>query len=114
MEGLFSVEGFFLAQQGAGSGANPLAGLFPILLIVLIFYFIMYRPIRQRQKKLQVMIEGLDKGDRVITNGGVYGTVVDVKEHVVRLKVSDQVKIKVAKSAIASLQSSPDQPPSES
>lgn len=108
------MEGFFLAQQGTVSGANPLAGLFPILLIVLIFYFIMYRPIRQRQKKLQVLIAALDKGDRVITNGGVYGTVVDVKKHVVMLKVSDQVKIKVSRNAIASLQSSPDQPASES
>ncbi len=103
------MEGFFLAQQSPGSGANPLVGLFPILLIVLIFYFIMYRPIRQRQKNVQAMIAGLDKGDRVITNGGVYGTVVDVREDIVMLKVSDQVKIKVAKSAIASLQSSPDQ-----
>ena len=69
----------------------------------------MYRPIRQRQKSLETMIAGLEKGDRVITTGGVYGTVVDVKEHIIMLKVSDQIKIKVSRNAIASLQSQPDQ-----
>ena len=101
------MEGFFLAQQGGGSGASSLVSLFPIVLIILIFYFIMYRPIRQRQKSLDAMIAGLEKGDRVITTGGVYGTVVDVKEHVVMLKIGDQVKIKVSRNAIASLQSQP-------
>ena len=103
------MEGFFLAQQGTRSGAGSLVSLFPIVLIILIFYFIMYRPIRQRQKSLDTMIAGLEKGDRVITTGGVYGTVVDVKEHVVMLKIGDQVKIKVSRNAIASLQSQPDQ-----
>ena len=101
--------GFFLAQQGAGSGASSLVSLFPIALIILIFYFIMYRPIRQRQKSLETMIAGLEKGDRVITTGGVYGTVVDVKEHIIMLKISDQVKIKVSRNAVASLQSQPDE-----
>ena len=103
------MEGFFLAQQGTGSGASSVVSLFPIVLIILIFYFIMYRPIRQRQKSLEAMIAGLEKGDRVITTGGVYGTVVDVKQHVVMLKIGDQVKIKVSRNAIASLQSQPDQ-----
>ena len=103
------MDGFFLAQQGGGSGASSLVSLFPIVLIILIFYFIMYRPIRQRQKSLETMIAGLEKGDRVITTGGVYATVVDVKEHVVMLKIGDQVKIKVSRNAIASLQSQPDQ-----
>ena len=99
------MDGFFLAQQGAGS----LVSLFPIVLIILIFYFIMYRPIRQRQKSLETMIAGLEKGDRVITTGGMYGTVADVREHVLMLKISDQVKIKVSRNAIASLQRQPDQ-----
>jgi preprotein translocase subunit YajC len=102
------MDGFFLAQ-GSGSGVGSLVSLFPIVLIILIFYFIMYRPIRQRQKGLEAMIAALEKGDRVITTGGVYGTVVDVKDHVVMLKIADQVKIKVSRSAIASLQSQPDQ-----
>ena len=93
------MEELFLAQQGVG-GANPLVGLFPILLIVIIFYFILYRPNMQRQKKLRAMIEGLDKGDRIITNGGVYGTVVELRKDVVMLKISDQVKIKISRNAL--------------
>jgi len=101
------VEELFLAQQGVG-GSNPLVGLFPILLIVIIFYFILYRPNMQRQKKLRAMIEGLDKGDRIITNGGVYGTVVELRKDVVMLKISDQVKIKISRNAVASMQVSSD------
>lgn len=101
------MEELFLAQQGVG-GSNPLVGLFPILLIVIIFYFILYRPNMQRQKKLRAMIEGLDKGDKIITNGGVYGTVVEVRKDVVMLKISDQVKIKISRNAVASLQISSD------
>ncbi len=101
------MEELFLAQQGVG-GSNPLVGLFPILLIVIIFYFILYRPNMQRQKKLRAMIEGLDKGDRIITNGGVYGTVVELRKDVVMLKISDQVKIKISRNAVASMQVSSD------
>ena len=101
------MEELFLAQQGVG-GSNPLVGLFPILLIVIILYFILYRPNMQRQKKLRAMIEGLDKGDRIITNGGVYGTVVELRKDVVMLKISDQVKIKISRNAVASMQVSSD------
>ena len=93
------MEELFLAQQGVG-GSNALVGLFPFLLIVIIFYFILYRPNMQRQKKLRAMIEGLDKGDRIITNGGVYRTVVELRKDVVMLKISDQVKIKISRNAL--------------
>ena len=96
----------FLAQQTPEAGA--FAGFIPIILIVVIFYFLMYRPMRTRQKKVEAMIAGLKNGDKVITNGGIYGTIAGLKDTTVLLKVSDQAKIEVAKSAIASLQSNPD------
>ncbi len=88
----------------------PMAGVLnflPIVLIILIFYFLMYRPMKQRQKNLEQMIAALKNGDRVITNGGIYGTVSGVKENTFMLKVSDNVKIEVAKNAIASMQPAP-------
>ncbi|MFQ5738884.1 MAG: preprotein translocase subunit YajC [Acidobacteriota bacterium] len=99
---------FALAQQSPNTGA--LVGFVPIILIVLIFYFLMYRPMRKRQKNLETMIAGLKNGDKVISNGGIYGTVAGIRENTVLLKVADQVKIEVAKNAISSLQSKP-QPP---
>jgi preprotein translocase subunit YajC len=98
-----------LAQQ---SGAAPGAALnfLPIVLIIGIFYLLIYRPMRRRQKNLETMVANLKNGDKVITSGGVYGTVAGVKENTVMLKVSDQVKLEVAKSAVASMQ----MPPKES
>ncbi len=76
----------------------------PILLIFVIFYLLIYRPMRKRQRMQEEMITNLKNGDKVITNGGIYGTVAGLKENTLVLKVADTVKIEVAKNAIASLQ----------
>lgn len=76
--------------------------------IFLIFYLLIFRPMRSRQKKLDRMIKELKNGDKVITNGGVYGTIAGVKDNTFLLKISDQVKIEIAKNAIAGLQNPPD------
>lgn len=97
---------FFLAQQNGTASPSLFAGFLPILLIIAIFYLLIYRPMRRRQKNLETMIANLKNGDKVITNGGIYGTVAGIREHTVLLKVADQVKIEVGKNAIASLQPS--------
>lgn len=102
---------FLLAQQ-AGSPAGMFANFLPIVLIIGIFYLLIYRPMRRRQKAMEMMIADLKNGDKVITNGGVYGTVAGIRDHSVLLKVADQVKIEVAKASISSLQSPPKDPAS--
>ncbi len=99
-----------LAAQGQGPGGVP--GFFnlgnPLVLMVVtfgIFYFLLIAPARKRQKQLQQTINALKPGDKVVTSGGVLGTVVGVTDRVIQLKISDQVKIDVLKSAIAGLQS---------
>jgi len=77
----------------------------PILIIGVIFYLLIFMPMRKRQKKVDAMIAALKNGDRVITGSGIYGVIAGVKEKTFILKVSDQVKIEVAKSAVAGLQS---------
>lgn len=94
----------FLAQQDGVAQPNLFASFLPILAIIAIFYLLIYRPMRRRQKNLEEMIAGLKNGDKVITNGGIYGTVAGIRDNTVLLKVSDQVKLEVAKNAIASLQ----------
>jgi len=86
--------------QGQGGGAG-LIGLWPIILIFVIFYFLLIRPQQKRQKEHQKMLESLRKGDRVVTSGGIYGTVVGVKENVVVLKIAENVKVEFAKSAVS-------------
>jgi preprotein translocase subunit YajC len=75
-----------------------------MLAVMVIFYFLLIAPMRKRQKTLQTLVEALKKGDRVITNGGIYGEIQGVDAQTVILKVADNVRIKVAKSAIAGLE----------
>ncbi len=77
----------------------------PIIIIGVIFYLLIFMPMRKRQKKVDMMISALKNGDRVITSSGIYGTVAGVKEKTFILKIADQVKIEVAKNAVAGLQS---------
>jgi preprotein translocase subunit YajC len=72
----------------------------PLLLIFALFYVLIMLPMRKRQKALQQLIENLKKGDRVITNGGLYGEVAAVVGPAVVLKIADNVKVRVAKSSI--------------
>lgn len=95
-----------LAQQA--DTASIFMQFAPILIIGVIFYLLIFMPMRKRQKKLEAMIGALRNGDKVITNSGIYGVVAGVKERTLILKVSDQVKIEIAKNAIAGLQAPDD------
>jgi preprotein translocase subunit YajC len=86
--------------QGEGGG-SPWSGIWMIALIFIIFYFLLIRPQQKKQKEHQRMLEAIKKGDRVVTSGGIYGTVVGVKDNVVVLKIAENVKIEVAKSAVS-------------
>jgi len=81
--------------------------LFPFVLIFLIFYFLLIAPARRKQKKHAEMLGNLKNGDRIITQGGMYGTVVGVGETVIQVRIADKVKIDVAKHAISGLQAPP-------
>ena len=75
------------------------------LAIGLIFYFIVFLPNKRRQKALQDMLNNLKNGDKVITSGGIFGVVAGIKDDRIQLKIADQVKIEISKSAIVSKQS---------
>jgi preprotein translocase subunit YajC len=92
-----------LAQQ---AGAQDILVQFaPIIVIGVIFYLLIFMPMRKRQKKLDAMIGALRNGDKVITSSGIYGVVAGVKEKTLILKIADQVKIEISRNAIAGLQS---------
>jgi preprotein translocase subunit YajC len=87
--------------QGGQAQGSPYTSLWMIALIFVIFYFLLIRPQQKKQKEHQKMLEAIRKGDKVITSGGVYGTVVGVKDNVVVLKIAEDVKVEFAKSAIS-------------
>ncbi|HTS03133.1 MAG TPA: preprotein translocase subunit YajC [Thermoanaerobaculia bacterium] len=90
-----------LQAAPAGVTANPLVQMVPYLLMFVIFYFVLLAPMRKQQKKQKQMLAALKKGDRVVTSGGIHGTVAQVEDQIVWLKITDQVKIKINRSAIA-------------
>jgi preprotein translocase subunit YajC len=90
-----------------GGSPSPLIQFLPFIFVFAIFYFLLIAPMRKRQKALQAMIAGLAKGDKVVTNGGLYGEIAAVQEDLVILKVADNVKVRVAKSAISGLEGEP-------
>ena len=95
-----------LAFQGAvnPSSQSPWLMFVPYLFIAVIFYFLLIAPMRKRQKALSQMVDSLKKGDRIVTSGGIYGEIAGVDAETVILKVADNVRIKLAKSAIAGLE----------
>ena len=73
------------------------------ILIFFIFYFLLIRPQKKQQDEHKKMVAGLKKNDDVITSGGIYGTIVNVKEHTIILKIDDNVKVEVQKNSITTL-----------
>lgn len=90
---------------GAAGQAVPgqLAGFVPIAIIFVIFYMLLIRPQQKQQKQHQQMLAQLKKNDEVVTTGGIYGTIVNVEDQTVTLRVDDNTRIKLQKSAIACL-----------
>ena len=92
---------FAMMPSGTDGGANPMSMFIPIIGMLLIFYFLLIRPQQKRQKETQRMLEALSKGDRVVTSSGLYGTVQGIKENVVVVKIAENVKVEMLKSAIS-------------
>ncbi len=95
----------FLLQAAPGPGGlgGTLSGFLPLILVFVIFYFVLLAPMRKQQKKTKEMLAALKKGDRVLTSGGICGTVSQVEDQWVWVKITDTVKVKMARSAITSL-----------
>jgi preprotein translocase subunit YajC len=82
---------------------NPLINLAPIVAIFVIFYFLLIRPQQQQQKEHEGMLKGLKTGDKILTSGGLYGTVTGFKGDDLEVQFSQTVKLTVARSAVSRL-----------
>lgn len=107
--------GILYAMGSAGGGtpqqgqANPFGFLIMMALIFGIFYFLTIKPQKKKQKERQKMISEVEKGDKIITSGGIYGMVVGTKEKSLVIKVADNVKIEFARSAISRVEKNAEQ-----
>jgi preprotein translocase subunit YajC len=102
MLGLGSLSVLALGPSPAGASAWPQAITF--LLVLSIFYFIVLLPMRRRQKKVEQFLGSLKVGDRIITTGGIYGSITKLNDRSVQLQIADKVRIEVARHAIGGYQ----------
>ncbi|MDA8091848.1 MAG: preprotein translocase subunit YajC [Nitrospiraceae bacterium] len=93
------------AGAPAGGPGGMLGGFLPLILIFVIFYFLLIRPQQKKAKEHRQMLDTLKRGDKVITQGGIYGVVDQVEQHTLVLKVAENVKVKVGKAYIATVRS---------
>jgi preprotein translocase subunit YajC len=94
----------FLTAMGLPGQGNPIVGLLPMVAIVVIIYFIILRPMKRQQQKVQEFREALKNGDRVVTSGGIYGQITRMSEQSVQLQIADKVRVEVSRNAIIGYQ----------
>lgn len=89
-----------MAPTQGGGDQNPLTSLLPFLLIIVVFYFFMIRPQMRKQKELNNFRSSLSKGDNVVTTGGIYGKITEVKEKYVVVEIAKEITVKIDKTAV--------------
>lgn len=107
-----SIMTILLQQQPAPGGFDAiLVNILPFVAIIFIFYFLILRPQQKKQKERAALIAGVKKGDKIVTAGGIHGTVEGVEDNSVLVKIADNVKVKVEKSSIGTIMGVTDNTP---
>ncbi len=83
--------------------ANPLINFLPLIIIFVIFYYLLIRPQKLSQREHQKMIQNLNKNDEVVTTGGLHGTIINVKDKTLTLRIDENVKVEIDKNCVAYL-----------
>ncbi len=95
------ISSIILMAPQDGEGGNPLVSFLPLILIILVFYMFFIRPQMKKQKDLRKYRESLQKGDKIITIGGIHGKIVEVQDRTFTIEVEGQNRLKIEKSAAA-------------
>ncbi len=93
---------YAMGQGGAGQ-AGGIAGFLPIIILFAIFYFLLIRPQQKKAKEHREMIANLKKGIRIITSGGIYGTILSIDDTTIGLEIAEKVKIKISRGNVAAV-----------
>ena len=96
---------YAMASNGSGvagsmGGLNSITSFLPFILIFVVFYFLIIMPQRKRDQEHKKMLESLKRGDKIITNGGIYGKIVDIKENKMTIEIAKGVEIEILKNAV--------------
>jgi len=94
----------FLALAASADQVSPLVQLIPFALVLAIFYFVILMPMKKRQKKVQEFLAALKVGDKVVTSGGIYGSIAKLGEDAIQLQIAPNVRVDVSKAAVVGYQ----------
>ena len=97
---------FFISDamaQSSGQQADPLMSFLPLIILFVIFYFLLIRPQQKKAKEHRLMVENLQKGDEIVTQGGIVGKVMDVGDGFLTCKIADNVEVKLQSHAITTV-----------
>lgn len=95
---------YAMGQGGAaGQGSGGFTAFIPLILMFVIFYFLLIRPQQKKAKEHREMIGSLKKGDRIITSGGIYGTITGVEDNTITVEIAEKVRVKVSRGNVAGL-----------
>jgi len=92
-----------MGATGGQGQAGGIAGFLPIIILFAIFYFLLIRPQQKKAKEHKEMIANLKKGSRIITSGGIYGTIQSIDDTTIGLEIAEKVKIKISRGNVAAL-----------
>lgn len=96
------------APADGGQQTNPIAPLLPFVLMFLVLYLLILRPQMKKQKNQQRMIDELEKNDEIVTSGGIHGTILNIKDDILVVKIADNVKIEVSRAAVSRVKNKED------
>ena len=88
------------ASPEGGGSQNPITSLLPFVLMFLVLYLLILRPQMKKQKAQQRMVDELEKGDEVVTSGGLHGIITNIKDDIIVLKIAENVKIELSRAAV--------------
>jgi preprotein translocase subunit YajC len=96
---------FLMAMGAAPSGGAPAWVQFvPFALVLGIFYFVILMPMKRKQQKVDAFLSSLKVGDRVVTSGGIFGSITDIKDQAIQLQIAEKVRVQVSRNAIVGYQ----------
>ncbi len=96
------------APSDGGQQPNPIVSLLPFALMFLVLYLLILRPQMKKQRNQQRMIDELEKNDEIVTSGGIHGTILNIKDDILVVKIADNVKIEVSRAAVSRVKNKED------
>jgi len=102
-----NIHDFLILAQAAPAGAPPqnlLVTMMPLVFIFVIFYFLLIRPQQKKQKEHEALVKAVKTGDQVVTSSGIHGTISNVKDKTVIVKIADNVKVEFDRAAIVAVE----------